>query len=132
MTNSKNSHKFSSTVIFYEVSLIISTCILVLTSFLRKIHSMSSPAPAAVIILTSSVLNSPIGRFVNSDGQLMNDVHLEGGENDNSSEKPNKTWQECAMVIEWLALVMFSVTYVILLIVLVPLPSTHPIKHYEY
>ncbi|XP_028981813.1 uncharacterized protein LOC107036256 [Diachasma alloeum] len=115
-------------LIFYEISLILSTCILVLTSFLRKIHSLSSPAPAAVIIMTSTVLNSPIGRLMNSEGTLKNEVTLEDGENDRSVTKPNKTWQECAIVFEWLALIIFTITYFILLAVLLPMAPAHPVN----
>ncbi|XP_063977344.1 uncharacterized protein LOC135162623 [Diachasmimorpha longicaudata] len=117
-------------LIFLEISLILSTCILILTSFLRKIYSLSSPAPAAVIIMTSTVLNSPIGRLVNSEGTLKNEVTLEDGENDRSATKPNKTWQECAIVFEWLALIIFTMTYFILLVVLLPMAPAHPVRRY--
>uniref|UniRef100_A0A0C9QNY3 Chrna6_0 protein n=2 Tax=Fopius arisanus TaxID=64838 RepID=A0A0C9QNY3_9HYME len=119
-------------LIFYEVSLILSSCILVLTSFLRKIYSLSTPAPSAVIILTSTVLNSPIGRLVNSEGSLKSEVTLEDGETEVSPSKPNKTWQECAIVFEWLALVIFTITYFILIAVLLPMAPKNPVKHYEY
>ncbi|XP_034952527.1 neuronal acetylcholine receptor subunit beta-3-like [Chelonus insularis] len=110
-------------LIFYESSLGIAAFTFVFTCLLRKIYGIKVPPPQWIYSTVLIVLNSPITQFLgvkNFGNRRESRILSDSENNEETSNKRDNIWIECANILEWLALVTISLTYAILLIVLLP------------
>ncbi|CAL1681657.1 unnamed protein product [Lasius platythorax] len=110
-------------MLFYRDSLALAIFALILTTLLRKLQNMSTDMPNWISSTTVFVLNNSAGRFL-----VLNDEESKiAGEsivNEDSSNLQKfgmkKSWRYFAAIVEWLSFFCVILTYVIILITLVP------------
>ncbi|XP_014467977.1 PREDICTED: neuronal acetylcholine receptor subunit alpha-3-like [Dinoponera quadriceps] len=113
-------------MLFYRESLALATFVLLLTALLRKLQDMSMEAPSWIMSTTTFVLNNRAGRFL-----LLNDEESKiTGEGAAAEENPDvprsgvrtkeSSWRHFAAIVEWLSFFCVILTYIIILILLMP------------
>ncbi|XP_044580817.1 neuronal acetylcholine receptor subunit alpha-9-like [Cotesia glomerata] len=121
-------------VIFYEASLIITAFTFILTILLRKIYTVTIPAPQLIFCTVEFIYNCPIVKYLKAktpDKSEENNLNDTDNQNEQMKNK-NTLWMECVNLIEWLALVSVIITYGILFIVLTPASPRNQIEHYIF
>ncbi|XP_032671797.1 neuronal acetylcholine receptor subunit alpha-3-like [Odontomachus brunneus] len=112
-------------MLFYRESLALTTFALILTALLRKLQYMSMEAPTWILSTTSFVLNNKVGRllFQNNEESKMS----EGAVIEENSDIPRSgmqtkesSWRHLAAIIEWLSFFCVILTYLTILIMLMP------------
>ncbi|KAL6255301.1 hypothetical protein P5V15_013641 [Pogonomyrmex californicus] len=113
-------------VLFYRDSLSLATFALILTVLLRKLQDMSIEMPSWISSTTTFVLNNKAGRFLilnNEESKIIDgDIVNEDGSNLPKSrmEMKESSWRHFAAIVEWLSFFCVILTYVIILVTLVP------------
>ncbi|EFN76016.1 neuronal acetylcholine receptor subunit alpha-3 [Harpegnathos saltator] len=113
-------------MLFYRESLALATFALILTALLRKLQDMSMEAPTWISSTTMFVLSNRAGRFL-----LQNDEESktagEGTGVEENSDVPRSglrtkesSWRHLAAIVEWLSFFCVILTYIIILITLMP------------
>lgn len=113
-------------VLFYRESLGLATFAIVLTALLRKLENMNTEVPNWISFVTTFVLSNKVGRFlILKDGESKmadRDIMIEENSHVPKSEMSMKesSWKYFAAIIDWLSFFCVILTYVIILIILVP------------
>jgi len=112
-------------VIFYRESLALATFAIILTAVLRKLEDMNTQIPNWIWFITTLILSNKVGRFL-----ILKDESKMGGKDimtEESSDVPKSemnmkesTWKYFAAIIDWLSFFCVILTYVIILITLIP------------
>jgi len=112
-------------VIFYRESLALATFAIILTAVLRKLEDMNTQIPNWIWFTTTLILSNKAGRFL-----ILKDEFEMGGKDimaEESSDVPKSkinmkesTWKYFAAIIDWLSFCCVILTYVIILITLIP------------
>lgn len=119
---------FILAVLFYRDSLALATFALILTALLRKLQNMTIEAPTWISSTTIFVLSNRAGRLL-----LHNDEESKiAGESaavEENSDVPRSgmrtkesSWRHFAAIVEWLSFFCVALTYIIILITLMPTP----------
>ncbi|KAL0108459.1 hypothetical protein PUN28_015183 [Cardiocondyla obscurior] len=113
-------------MLFYRESLALATFALILTALLRKLQNMSLDMPNWMFSITTFILSNKAGRILVSNDEESKIV----GESivaEDSSDLPKykmkikeSSWRYFATIIEWLSFFCVILTYIIILIILVP------------
>lgn len=111
---------------FYRESLVLATFALILTALLRKLQSMNMEMPSWMSSTTTFILSNRAGRFLVLNDEESN--RTDGGIiTEDSSNLPKSgikmkesSWRHFAAIIEWLSFFCVILTYIIILIILVP------------
>lgn len=111
-------------VLFYRDSLALATFALVLTALLRKLQNTSTEMPSWISSTTMFILNNRAGRFLvlNEEESKIAGGSIEDSSDLSKSEMKMKesSWRYFATIIEWLSFFCVILTYVVILITLVP------------
>ncbi|XP_012521970.1 neuronal acetylcholine receptor subunit alpha-2 [Monomorium pharaonis] len=113
-------------LLFYRDSLALATFALILTVFLRKLQNMSMEMPSWMSSTTTFILSNRAGQFL-----ILNDEESKIASGDsvteNSSDLPKSeikmkesSWRHFSAIIEWLSFFCVIITYIIILIILLP------------
>lgn len=121
-------------VVFYEASIGIATFTLIFTSVVRKIYAIRAPAPQFISTLTASIINFPASQYlgINVTKRKSQTGALDDTDNEQGATAKDQVWLECASILEWLAFVTISLTYIILLAVLLPSTPRKLVEKYIY
>ncbi|XP_072764597.1 uncharacterized protein [Anoplolepis gracilipes] len=118
-----NGDKPPHIMLFYRDSLALATFALILTVLLRKLQNINTDMPNWISSTTTFILSNKAGRFL-----ILNDEESKiTGESiiEDSSGLPKsgmkESWRHFAAIVEWLSFFCVIVTYVIILITLVPM-----------
>lgn len=117
---------FYLAVLFYRESLALATFAMILTAMLRKLEDMSTQIPNWILFTTTFVLNNKVGRFLilKNDKPKMadRDIETEGSSDVTESEISLKesSWKYFVAIIDWLSFFCVILTYIIILIILIP------------
>ncbi|XP_011641218.1 acetylcholine receptor subunit alpha-like 2 [Pogonomyrmex barbatus] len=121
-----NGIKVPHILLFYRDSLSLATFALILTVLLRKLQDMSIEMPSWISSTTTFVLNNKAGRFLilnNEESKIIDgDIVNEDGSNlpKSGMEMKESSWRHFAAIVEWLSFFCVILTYVIILVTLVP------------
>ncbi|XP_039312158.1 neuronal acetylcholine receptor subunit alpha-9-like isoform X2 [Solenopsis invicta] len=110
-------------MLFYRDSLTLATFAILLTALIRKLKSMNTEIPNWILFTTTFVLSNNVGRFlIFNDKSKITDTITERSSDVPKSEMSMKepSWKHFAVIIDWLFFFCMTITYVIILIVLVP------------
>lgn len=112
-------------VLFYRESLALATFALILTALLRKLQDMSMEIPNWILSTTTLVLNNRAGRFLILNNEESKTVDGSVAEENMDMPKPEirtkeSSWRHFASIIEWLSFFCVILTYIVILITLIP------------
>ncbi|XP_024883607.1 neuronal acetylcholine receptor subunit alpha-5-like [Temnothorax curvispinosus] len=115
-------------LLFYRESLALATFAIILTALLRKLEDMSTEIPNWISFTTAFVLNNKAGRFLILkddesnckiiDRDIVTEENLDAPKSEISTKE--SSWKYFAAIIDWLSFFCVILTYVIVLIILVP------------
>ncbi|TGZ54211.1 Neuronal acetylcholine receptor subunit alpha-5 [Temnothorax longispinosus] len=115
-------------LLFYRESLALATFAIILTALLRKLEDMSTEIPNWISFTTAFVLNNKAGRFLILkddesnckiiDRDIVTEENLDAPKSEISTKE--SSWKYFAAIIDWLSFFCVILTYVIVLIALVP------------
>lgn len=115
---------FILAVLFYRDSLVLATFALILTALLRKLQNMSTEMPSWISSTTIFILSNRAGRFLVLNNE---ESKIDGGiVTEDSSDlskfgmRKESSWRNFAAIIEWLSFFCVILTYLIIVIILVP------------
>lgn len=124
-----NDRILTISVLFYRDSLALAAFALILTALLRKLQNMSMETPTWVSSTISFVLNNRAGRFLiltddeskaSTTGILANETDENSDLSKANDRKRESSWRHFAAIVEWLSFIAVTLTYVIILTILVP------------
>ncbi|KAL6255316.1 hypothetical protein P5V15_013656 [Pogonomyrmex californicus] len=113
--------------IFYRESLALATYTVILTVLLRKLEDMSIMIPNWVLSITTFTLSNKVGRFLilkDDESKITGkDIATEESSDIPKAEVSIKesSWKYFAAIIDWLSLFCVILTYLIVLIILIPM-----------
>ncbi|XP_018351240.1 PREDICTED: neuronal acetylcholine receptor subunit alpha-5-like [Trachymyrmex septentrionalis] len=112
-------------LLFYHESLALATFAMILTAMLRKLEDMSTQTPSWILFITTLVLSNKVGRFLilkNDKSKIDRDVETEESSDVTESEISLKelSWKYFATIIDWISFFCVIFTYIIILIILMP------------
>lgn len=113
-------------MLFYRESLGLATFAIILTALLRKLEDMNTEIPNWISFTTTFVLSNKAGRFLilKDDESKMADRDIMTEENSHAPKSEismkESSWKYFAAIIDWLSFFCVILTYVIILITLVP------------
>lgn len=113
-------------VIFYGDSVALATFAIILTVLLRKLEDINTEMPNWISSITTFILSNRIGRFLilkDSEIKLADEnTATEANLNVPKSETKLKgpSWNHFATIIDWLSFICVILTYIIMLIIVVP------------
>ncbi|XP_028048723.1 neuronal acetylcholine receptor subunit alpha-5, partial [Monomorium pharaonis] len=114
-------------MLFYRESLALASFAIILTALLRKLEDMNTETPNWISFITKFVLSKKIGRFLilkDDKSKMANkDTVTEESSDIRKSEIiiEESSWKHLAVIIDWLSFFCVVITYVIILINLVPM-----------
>lgn len=115
---------FILAVLFYRDSLVLATFALILTTLLRKLQNMSMEMPSWISSTTIFILSNRAGRFLilnNEESKIDGGIVTEDNSDLSKSEmRKESSWRNFAAIIEWLSFFCVMLTYLIIVIILVP------------
>lgn len=114
--------------------MIVTAFTFVVTILLRKIYTVTIPAPQFIFSTVEFIYNIPIFKYLKAKTpDKLEENNLNDTDNQNEQlKKKNTMWMECVNLIEWLVLVSVILTYGILFIVLTPASPRNIIEHYIF
>lgn len=113
-------------MLFYGESLALATFAIILTALLRKLEDISTEIPNWISFTTTFVLSNKAGRFLilNDDESKITGRDIVTEENSDISRSEigmkKSSWKHFAAIIDWLSFFSVVLTYVIILIILIP------------
>lgn len=115
---------FILSVLFYRDSLVLATFALILTALLRKLQNMSMEMPSWISSTTIFILSNRAGRFLvlnNEESKIDGGIVTEDSSDlSKSGMRKESSWRNFAAIIEWLSFFCVMLTYLIIVIILVP------------
>lgn len=113
-------------MIFYRESLALATFAIILTALLRKLEDMNTELPNWLSFTTTFVLNNKAGRFLilkEDESKMTSRDNVTEENSDIPKSEINmkeSSWKYFAAIIDWLSFFCVILTYIIILIILVP------------
>lgn len=113
-------------VIFYGESIALAVFVIIITVLLRKLEVTNTEMPNWISSTTMFVLSNKTSRFLilkDDEIKVDKDIITEGNSNVPKSEVEMKklSWKHFTTIIDWLSFICVIFTYVIILIIFIPI-----------